>query len=134
MDTHWTSSQNIFATRSLSSANQKCSDSTHVLFTSDLFIGSASLSLESNVKTAVENCYSSVVAYVVHIAKPMLSPATKDLLPALQKSSVIYEYKCHRDNRYVGRTSQQLQDSIKQHVPKWLIQHHTTVLNDYSRK
>ena len=27
------------------------------------------------------------------------------------------------DSRYVGRTSQRLQDSIKQHVPKWLRRH-----------
>ena len=29
---------------------------------------------------------------------------------------------CHCDSRYVGRTSQRLQDRIKQHVPKWLQQ------------
>ena len=28
------------------------------------------------------------------------------------------EYVCHCDNRYVGRTSQRLQDRIRQHVPK----------------
>ena len=32
------------------------------------------------------------------------------------------EYSCHCDSRYVGQTSQQLQDRIKQHVPKWLQQ------------
>ena len=46
----------------------------------------------------------------------------KDVLPAIQKSFVIYEYKCHCDSRYVGRTSQRLQDRIKQHVPQWLRQ------------
>ena len=40
-------------------------------------------------------------------------------LPAIQNSSVIYEYKC----RYVGRTAQRLQDRIKQYVLKWLRQH-----------
>ena len=38
------------------------------------------------------------------------------------ENSVVYEYSCHCDSRYVGRTSQQLQDRIKQHVPKWLQQ------------
>ena len=66
------------------------------------FVGLSSLSLQSNVKTAVENCCNLVVTRVVRDAKPMLSPATKDLLPALHKSSVIYEYKCHCDSRYVG--------------------------------
>ena len=38
----------------------------------------------------------------------------------IQKSSVIYECKYDCDSRYVGRTSQRLQDRIKQHVTKWL--------------
>ena len=49
-------------------------------------IGSVLLSLERNVKTAAENCYSSAVTHVVHATEPMLSQATKDLLPALQKA------------------------------------------------
>ena len=49
----------------------------------------------------------------------MLSVARKDVLPTIQKSFVIYEHKCHCDSRYVGRTSQRLQDRIKQHVPQW---------------
>ena len=48
-----------------------------------------------------------------------LFPATKkDVLPAAKKSDVIYQFLCHCDSRYVGRTSQRLQDRIKQHVPK----------------
>ena len=84
------------------------------------YTGKASLTLEKNVKAAVENCYGSVTTRVVFVSKQMLPTARKDVLPALQKSSVIYEYKCHCDSRYVGRTSQRLQDRIKQHVPKWL--------------
>ena len=53
----------------------------------------------------------------------MLPASWKDVLPAIQKSSVIYEYKCHCDSRYVGRTAQRLQNRIKRHVPKWLRQH-----------
>ena len=56
----------------------------------------------------------------------MLSPASKNFPPALQKSSVIYKYKCHCNGRYVGKTCQRLQDRIKQYVRKWLIQHHTS--------
>ena len=43
-------------------------------------------------------------------------------IPTTQKSFVMHEYKCHGDSRYVGRTSQQLQNRIKQHVPQWLRQ------------
>ena len=49
----------------------------------------------------------------------MLPVARKDVLPITQKSFVIHKYKCHYDSRYVRRTSQQLQDRIKQHVPQW---------------
>ena len=55
-------------------------------------------------------------------SKRMLPVARKDVLPTIQKSSVIYEYKCHCDSWYVGRTSQWLQDCIKQHVTQWLRQ------------
>ena len=59
----------------------------------------------------------------VFVSRQMLPASRKDVLPAIQTSSVIYEYKCHCDSRYVGRTAQRLQDRIKQHVPKWLRQH-----------
>ena len=48
--------------------------------------------------------------------------AHKDVLSTTQKSSVIFEYKCHWDSRYVGQTSQRLQDRIKQRVQQWLWQ------------
>ena len=41
-----------------------------------------------------------------------------DVLLALQKSNVIYEFSCHFDSRYLGRTSHRLQHRIKQHVSK----------------
>ena len=31
---------------------------------------------------------------------------------------VIYDYACHCDSQYVGRTTQRLQERIKQHVPE----------------
>ena len=43
----------------------------------------------------------------------------------INSNFVIYEYKCHCDSRYVKRTSQRLQDRIKQHVPQWLRQQMT---------
>ena len=46
----------------------------------------------------------------------------KDVLPTTQRSFVIYEYKSHCDRRYLGRTSQRLQDRIKQDVLQWLRQ------------
>ena len=85
-------------------------------------ISKLSTNLEKEVKTAVKSCYGSVSNRLVFTSKRMLPVAHKDVLPTIQKSFVIYEYKCHCDSRYVGRTSQWLQDSIKQHVPQWLRQ------------
>ena len=55
---------------------------------------------------------------VVYAANELLSTTNKDVLPALQKSNVIYQFSCHCDGRYVGRAYQRLQNRIKQHVPK----------------
>ena len=59
-----------------------------------------------------------VEPYVVYKTNQLLPVATKDVLPALQNSNVIYQFSCHCDSRYVGRTSQRLQDRIKQRVSK----------------
>ena len=90
------------------------------------YTGKAALTLERNLRIAVENCYGSVALRTVFVSRQMLPANRKDVLPAIQKSSVIYEYKCHCDSRYVGRTAQRLQDRIKQHVPKSLRQHTTS--------
>ena len=44
--------------------------------------------------------------------------AKKICFPTSQQSNIVYEFSCHCDSRYVGRTSQRLQDRIKQHIPK----------------
>ena len=87
------------------------------------YTGKAALTLKRNLRIAVENCYGSVALRTVSVSRQMLPASRKDALPAIQMSSVSYEYKCHCDRRYVGRTAQQLQDRMKQHVPKWLRQH-----------
>ena len=78
--------------------------------------GKPSTNLEKEVKTAVESCYGSVNTRLIFTSKCM------HVLPTIQKSFVVYEYKWHCDSRYVERTSQRLQDLIKQHVPQWLRQ------------
>ena len=82
------------------------------------WLGSVSTRFEKQVKSAVKECFSTVEPRVVHSTKELLPATNKDVLPALQKSNVIYQFSCHCDSRYVGRTSQRLQDRIKQHVHK----------------
>ena len=86
------------------------------------WIGKPSTNLGKEVKTAVESCYGSVSTHLIFTSKRMLPVARKDVLPTTQKGSAIYEYMCHCDSRFVGQTSQRLQDRIKQHVPQWLRQ------------
>ena len=86
------------------------------------WIGKPSTNLEKEVQTVVESCCGSVSTRLAFTTKRMLPVARKDVLPTIQKSFVIYEYKCHCDSRYVGRTSQRLQNRIKQYVLQWLRQ------------
>ena len=86
------------------------------------WIGKPSTNLEKKDKTAVESCYGSVSTRLVFTSKSMLPVARKDVLSTTEKSFVIYEYKCHCDSPYVGRTAKRLQDRIKQHVLQWLRQ------------
>ena len=73
---------------------------------------------EKQVKSAVKQCFSALEPRVVYSTNELLPATNKAVLPALQKSNVIYQFSCHCDSRYVGRTSQRLPDRIKQHVPK----------------
>ena len=50
--------------------------------------------------------------------RKMIPTVRKDAMPTKQQSMVVYQYVCYCDCRYIGRTSQRLQDRIKQHIPK----------------
>ena len=82
------------------------------------WLGSVSTRFEKQLKSAVKQCFSAVEPLVVYSTNELFSATNKNILPALQKSNVIYQFSCHCDSRYVGRTSQRLQDRIKQHVGK----------------
>ena len=72
--------------------------------------------------TAVKRSYFAVERRIVYITRQLLPAAQKDVLPALHQSNIVYQFLCHCDSRYVGRTSQRLQQRIKQHVPKTFLQ------------
>ena len=55
------------------------------------------------------------------------------MLPANQRSMVIYEYVRHCDSRLVGRTTQRLQERIKQHVLKAIKQKNTFTISFLDR-
>ena len=76
------------------------------------------------IKTAVKRCYFAVEPCIVYTTRQLLPVAKKDVLPAFHQSNIVYQFLCHCDSRYVGRTSQRLQPRIKQHVPKTILQKH----------
>ena len=77
-----------------------------------------SLKFERKIKLSINNCFGAVQPRVIFSTRRILPAIHKDVLPTFQQSNVVYEYVCHCDSRYVGRTSQRLQDRIRQHVPK----------------
>ena len=64
-------------------------------------------------------CLCSVITCYFYIS-PTSSGIKKDVLPASLLSNTVCNFSCHCDSRYVGRTSQQLQDRICQHIPKFI--------------
>ena len=71
-------------------------------------MGSASQQLEHQITIDEQNCYGAVSPRLIFSSQCMLFAAKKNVLPANQRSMVIYEYVCHCDSRYVGRTNQRL--------------------------
>ena len=82
------------------------------------WLGPVSNRFEKQVTSSIKHCYLAVEPRVVYKTNQLFPVSNKDVLPALQNSNVIYQFSCHCDSWYVGRTSQRLQDRIKQHVPK----------------
>jgi len=73
---------------------------------------------EKQIKTAIKTCFGALEPCVVYITKDLCPANKKDVLPAFQQSNVIYQFFTTVTVRYVGRTSQRLQDRIKQHISK----------------
>ena len=79
-----------------------------------------SVRLENKIKTSVEKCFSAVEQRVIFTSRLLLPAIKKDMLPASLLSNLVYNVSFHCDTRYVGRTSQQLQDRIRQYVLKFI--------------
>ena len=82
------------------------------------WIGEICTQFEKKIKNSIQLCFSAVQPRVIFSTRRILPAFHKDVLPASQQSMVVYQYVCRCDCRYVGRTSQRLQDRIRQHVPK----------------
>ena len=81
------------------------------------WLDSVSTRFEKQIKS-VKQCFPPVEPRIVYSTNELLSATNKDVLPALKKSKLIYQFSCHCDSRCIGRISQRLPDKIKQHAPK----------------
>ena len=81
-------------------------------------IENVSMKFEKQITSAVKRCFFSVEPRVIFNTRQLLSAIKKDVLPSHHHSNVVYQFVCHCDSRYVGRTSQRLEERIKQHVPR----------------
>ena len=88
------------------------------------WLGNVSLRYEMQIKTVAKRCYFAVEPCIVYTTRQLLPAAKKDVLPAFHQSNIVYQILCHCNSRYMGRTSQRLQQRIKQHVPKTILQKH----------
>ena len=82
------------------------------------WIGNVSMKFEKQITSAVKRCFFSVEPRVIFNTRQLLPAIKKNVLPSYHHSNVIYQFVCHCDSRYVGRTSQRLEERIKQHVPR----------------
>ena len=76
------------------------------------------MKFEKQITSAVKRCFFSFEPRVFFNTRQLLPAIKKDVLPSHHHSNVIYQFVCHCDSRYVGRTSQRLEERIKQHVPR----------------
>lgn len=85
------------------------------------WMGEPSTIMQKQVKSAIHQTYMAAEVRIIHKTR-MLAPSTqKDVLPSQKTNNVIYMFKCRCAAGYVGRTSQRLEDRIKQHVPPNLL-------------
>ena len=82
------------------------------------WIGNVSMKFEKQITSAAKRCFFLVETRVIFNTRQLLPAIKEDVLPFHHHSNVIYQFVCHCDSRYVGRTSQRLEERIKQHVPR----------------
>ena len=85
------------------------------------WLGNVLMRYELQIKTAVKRCYFAVEPCIVYTIRQFLPTAQKNVLPASHQSNTVYQFLCHCQSRYVDRTSQRIQQRIKQHVPKTVL-------------
>ena len=71
----------------------------------------------SDERGAISETYDSVRLKCIYQTRKVPVKSSKDVLPTLCKSNVIYLFVCQCEKAYVGRTTQSLKTRVDQHVP-----------------
>ena len=86
------------------------------------WIGQRSTNFGKEIRDVIQNGFPRARPRVIFTTKKAFSGRAKDVLPATSKSYVVYEFTCSCALTYVGKTTQCLQERIKQHLPKKLFE------------
>ena len=84
-------------------------------------LGPTSTGFKNRIFRTTREASSTCTPVYVFTTRRMLSTCNKDVLPAVELSNVIYLFNCACGHGYVGRTSQRLEERIRQHVPVSLV-------------
>lgn len=86
------------------------------VYTRLLWMGPNSQVCANKISSSVRWCFNSVVVQNIFSTRRAFPSVHKDVLPTYQQSLVIYQYKCQCEADFVGKTIQQLEVRIAQHV------------------
>ena len=85
------------------------------------WLGPATSAFENRIRRVANAAMPFCKLVWAFTIRKMLSTGKKDRLSAEPLSNVIYLYNCACGQNYIGRTTQQLEERIKQHVPASLL-------------
>ena len=83
-------------------------------------MGKNSIRLAKQASLAIKSTFLNVSLRVVYNTNRLLNRIVKDATPTYDLSNVVYIFKCHCKNDYVGRTSQRYHVRREQHIIKKL--------------
>ena len=85
------------------------------------WLGPTSTGFKNRIFRTTREASTTCTPVCVFTTRRMLSTRNKDVLPAVELSNVIYLFNCACGPSNVGRTSQRLEERIRQHVPVSLV-------------
>ena len=83
-------------------------------------MGENSIRIDKQASLAIKTNFNSVSLRVLYNTNRPINGIVKDATPTHDLSNVVYIFKCHCGNDYVGRVSQRFHVTREQHVGKKL--------------